>query len=199
MTKFVEFYGLPGSGKTTIVKELQKEFKNKEIEGVIFYTGQPKFSLYNVAKKVVSILYLIVSGDVFKNATIDMIKIHSRIGMRLLFNFLWLKSLYLRFEKKDAIVVMDQGMVQSFWSLLYDSEEQLPVRNYNQSFEVYLVHLSLPYEIWSNRLLSRETNRSRVDNIQINRALYELWKEKMGVAQECWLGRQIQIDDIRHL
>jgi RecA/RadA recombinase len=135
-TRFIEFYGLPGIGKTTVVKELQSNSKLNGKKNIIFIIGTNSFNISSFIRKCYFVTTLLIKR---KGNLKILIEIYNSgqdsvlTFLKLAFNFLWIESLYMYYKDKNKIVVLDQGLIQAYWSLLYSSKKEIKLKYKNYS------------------------------------------------------------------
>ncbi len=133
----VEFIGLPGSGKTTIAKNVyfQKSIALRKIRYPLFFLYRKSWFKRNIIKsfkvtkyvlcnyfKSISILKSIY--DTNQNSIIQII--------RLYFNFMFLLATYGEFKECDDVIIFDEGLLHFMWAIQYASENQLDSINIRQ-------------------------------------------------------------------
>lgn len=158
----IEFFGFPGSGKTTIcnrfVKKLNKD-DQKVIRGTFDHLGAfPRI----VCKLFYSFLCIFISPYFYiKNLTF-FIK-QGKLAAADFLNITYLYSRYSLFKNSDKIVVFDQGLIQAYWSIIAFAEEEKEY-DYKFLFEKIDIIVILEIDIEKNleRLFLREDKRSRV-------------------------------------
>lgn len=156
----IEFFGAPGSGKTTISKKLTSLIKNDTIlPSNVFLKKIFKFFLF--------IKYIILHPSVIK--IYNIIKKSEQASkievFKLFFNHIYIISLYNEIPK-NRLVIVDQGLVQSLWSILLkadnkiiDYESLLP----NITNEIIYVFVKAEKDTISCRLKKREGKNSRIE------------------------------------
>jgi len=162
----IEFFGFPGSGKTTIcnkfVKKIQKDNKDvirgtfdhlevrKRVLFKLFYSFisffiNPKFFAKNL-------YFFVCSKANYKTKVTDFI------------NLTYLYARYFTFRNSNKIVVFDQGLLQAYWSVLTFSSNELLEYDNSILFKYIdkVIVLEIDWEQNLERLFSREDQRSRV-------------------------------------
>ena len=128
--KFIELYGIPGSGKSYLVELLEKNKKNF-FKKIIFIHFRSK-SLFSITRKF-SLIFLIFPFNLFTTNFYRVIKFYIYIykpinskkisfrTMSIFFNTLYLLSVIRVFKiLRNNLVVIDQGFFQLFWSISYE-------------------------------------------------------------------------------
>lgn len=151
----VEFAGAPGAGKTTVATELAAQL---EAQGIainqptanLAHERSAKHRLYNKTKHAINGV-VTAPGLTLQSAKL-LVEIRQRqksMYIKSLYNLLFLKSLY-QSAKADEITVLDQGLLQVFWSIAYFSKKELTLdkipieflRNRDQKYKFVLIEAS---------------------------------------------------------
>jgi hypothetical protein len=150
----IEFIGLPGTGKTTLVNSFSRNNTSISIEEInLFY-----FSLYFIMH-VPFFLYLIIFSE----------KYHYKSSLKYFFYHIRLCSSY---RNLHANSVLDQGVYQSFCSMLIFTREVYLFRTiflkaylflYFRLFKCKLYYLNIDANITIERLLNRKSYTSRFE------------------------------------
>lgn len=171
----IEFFGFPGSGKTTIcnqfVKKLNKD-DQKVIRGTFDHLGVfPRI----VCKLFYSFLCFFISPHFY-------IK-QGNLTFADFLNVTYLYSRYSLFKNSDKIVVFDQGLIQAYWSIIAFTEEGKKY-DYKFLFEKIDIIVILEIDIEKNleRLFLREDKRSRVQKKEAEEL--ELYFKKFLMVKE---------------
>ncbi|MBQ7595130.1 MAG: hypothetical protein IJU45_00530 [Clostridia bacterium] len=166
-----EFYGLPGSGKSTQVNLIKEHFPDKT-ELIVFskkilskkninniFTGE--FISFSFKLLRLWILKLIsIKSDIFKKK-----KFKDELTTAFYFEALYLEFMYLRDnEKYDTLYIVDHGLFQCLASLVWDKEklnkksDQVMlhiIKNFGSS--IYYVYISgCENEELYNRIMNRD-------------------------------------------
>jgi len=161
----IEFFGFPGSGKTTIcnkfVKKINKN-KNKVIRGTFDHLGLIKRSVY---KLFYSTLCLFISPSFyFKNIQFFFkISVKRKIMIGDFLNMTYLYSRYSILKHSKKIIVFDQGLIQAYWSILVFAEdgENYDYQHLFKNLDTVVI-LEMDQKQNVERLFSRKDQRSRV-------------------------------------
>lgn len=168
--RIIEFYGLPGSGKSTAAKKIISEFRENgntviEENDYLEINNKKKLMLSSLGTSCGwrymfrSLILLIRSKLLFK----------SDIAKRVFFCMSFI-GFYKSYRKKEGIIVLDEGIIQSFISAFYSD----PISDYNlkyladtmRYFPVELVCVSVPVDLANDRIEQRNTkDHGRCDAI----------------------------------
>lgn len=176
--KFIELFGMPASGKTHIIKNLEKNSRNKKKLNLFFAFDQR--SIRTFFKKF---FYLLTSSFLFFNFSFSkkimffFINVYKpkrsrKISLRtfsIFFNTLFLISIIsiCKNSKRDINIYLDQGFFQILFSILYE----MNLRNKKQKHtlindwlkilsqdnqKIYLIYCESNYSTIFDRLLTRK-------------------------------------------
>jgi len=147
-TVLIEFFGMPGCGKTFIAKNLAEALRD---EGCIIsdrmrtLTEKPRLS--RIIEKVGLILRcLILDKKVFSMSLAFIIKFidFRSVGwIKVFFNWLYIVALIEVESRKVDIILLDQGIGQAIWSTLFYGNKTSQSRTSNQWLEDFLAVLSI--------------------------------------------------------
>lgn len=158
----IEFFGFPGSGKTTLSNELihQLELKRiKVVRGTVDHLG---FFRRVFLKGFYCFLCLFLNPSFWlKNLNI----IFRYKSFRDFLNLTYLFARYTSLSQGDKLVVFDQGLLQAYWSIVTFTG----YKNFNLNYLVVklekVVILKLDSEENFLRLSQREEKHSRSQNL----------------------------------
>jgi adenylate kinase family enzyme len=164
---FIEFIGLPASGKTTIAKEIYKRLNNSKV--VIF----PLKTLYekklikrNLYKFGSVALYCLHHLSVLRNVIsiiVDSKQRRKLDNFRLSFNLLFFLSVRERYKNEKRIVIFDEGFVHHVWAVSVNSKcKNLHVlfKNIIKKIDV-TIKVECPVELIQSRMKTRKDNNER--------------------------------------
>lgn len=173
----IEFIGLPGSGKTSISKGISSELKNNKnkvlcpsnmigvkpvpvrISIKLFYTLLALFASPLITTRYISFLFASK-----QNSLSDFIK--------NLLNILYNHGLYIQYRNKPYIVLMDQGILQGLWSIVYTSTKKVNLSN-RIALPPLCFSIKCSFDSQYSRLKKRPGNQSRVEkNNEVNKKNY---------------------------
>lgn len=172
----IEFFGFPGSGKTTVCNKFIKKLKKDDLKVV-----RGTFDHFGVFRRVTyklfySVLCFFLSPVFYlKNLLfLSGIKNGTKITIADFLNVTYLYARYSFFRNTDRIVVFDQGVIQAYWSILAFTGVKLTEYDYNHLFKNIDVVVILELDLEQNieRLFSREDQRSRAQKETKNMELY---------------------------
>lgn len=181
----IELSGVPGSGKTFVCAGIAKELQNRGIPVITNPEGLAEARiLFRMIQKAGILVSQILLHPVWTSQvlyTIVTSRQSSIKGMfRSFFTIAHVTGTIRRYTKSNVFLVLDQGSVQAFFSLLYDATNMssitvdriLPVPD-------VLLETDSPDTILLERLASRTRSQSRVEQdgiygIQQSRAILSL-------------------------
>lgn len=171
----VEFFGFPGSGKTTIcnrfIKKLEKDGK-KVARGTFDHLGFLERIIYKLTYSV--LCFFVTPVFYIKNIFCFLgIRKGTKMSFSDFLNITYLFARYFMYKNTDKIVVFDQGLIQAYWSILIFAKGG---KEYNYDFlfknvDVVIV-LEIDLEQNMERLLSREDKSSRIQQKTANMEFY---------------------------
>lgn len=160
----VEFNGLPGCGKTTIKNQLSiylskanirfEEFNCFKIKSIFPY-------LLNI--KVIKLYFLLRHYSISTRGAID-----NRHIKYVLFFYI----LYTHYNRKDGILLVDQGIIQSLLSISHMSVIKgttylSKILNFTESIKGFVViNCKNDAEVSFDRIKGRELNGCRLENFE---------------------------------
>lgn len=201
-TRFIEFYGLPGIGKTTVVKELQSNSKLNGKKNIIFIIGTNSFNISSFIRKCYFVTTLLIKR---KGNLKILIEIYNSgqdsvlTFLKLAFNFLWIESLYMYYKDKNKIVVLDQGLIQAYWSLLYSSKKEIKLKYKNYSYNILSVFLCVDYSIWEKRIMKRNSKRSRLRSEEVNKKKYNQYLNLFSTSKTHCIHKDISLKQAKEI
>ncbi len=165
--EIIELFGLPGAGKTTITQGLfgtAGRHSRSEISSVwrkksLIYRGALIVRTLFDLKWMACIVELVVRTPVRNRESLGRLA-------RLTGTKLWLRS-------HNGEIVLDQGTLQSLWSIFYiESISELPnstlvrlLRSFYDGLTVTIVSIDVPPETAAVRIHSRQSGSSRLDHL----------------------------------
>lgn len=183
---FLEFNGIPGSGKTTLSDRVIENMKG------VSYTVESYHQLIekptrNNLKRLVRYLFSIKLSS-FKIGYLALMylitnkKLNHENGLRVislivLFDFYQKKSL----ANDEEVILVDQGMVQQMVSMLFESEliaekyvKKLIRYTQKKDMGIFIVNIDLDINESFERLTRREGNISRIQKLKKDTAMHTL-------------------------
>ena len=177
--EIIEFYGLPGSGKSTISKMLINKLAEYNILCIDFnryvYKNKRNFKalisgLFELRLKDIKLFYcyaiLIIRQSNFKLNTIK--KYFAFVRNHLLLKSLFNKNIY-------NYIILDQGFVQEMVSIAYNynnmfTDNDISLKNFfsyvQSSFSNYMfIYVVVDGEMCKQRLKQRKKGNSTLDNV----------------------------------
>ena len=169
MSKIIEFYGLPGSGKTFIKDRLKKVLEEKGVKQI-----DDKLKKRNKLMRIVYKLFIACQEFIaYPGRFFSLMKMVSKSGQKtkwdwavVLFNWILMRSLYNR-PFRDGIILVDQGMFQAVWSTLLNAENEISVEDIisesRAGFPNVLCVVDVSRETMEQGIKERDTNDSRLE------------------------------------
>lgn len=163
----IEFFGVPGSGKTTAARELVKVLTKNEIP-VTYFVGD-----ISRMRKVLLILRFALSARQNLRLFLDI----SNLNFRDITNLLYVRAVYLASRKK--IVLIDQGFVQALISAkVYNAAIPIQdIRKHYQNFDRITILCEEPLVVIEDRLLTRN-GPSRLEKSGVDKQELLKWFEE---------------------
>lgn len=167
----IEFFGMPGSGKTTIVNQWIGSLKESGIN-----VSRGNFDHLSSRKRILKKIYysflFMFKDPIFYFYNLNhCLKVH-RFKMSFFNDFInvtYLLSLYEKYKRSTSLIVFDQGILQSYWSLKNFS---IVEKEYNNeklfSYIDKVIILEIDKEENQYRLKNREDKRSRMQKSSSN-------------------------------
>jgi hypothetical protein len=176
--KIIEFIGLPCSGKTTLVKKLMVSNESKSIN---FHCG----SISKENSKIIIPIILLHFPIIFFAIVLSPWKLASSLRMSL-YHCRLLVFLVAKKNTGSQILVIDQGLVQSFASIFMNCFFVVTIKRLFEKvyFKLYSIagldvevcYLNTPIKVVEKRLLSRKTLTSRFETMRNEKLIKSLLK-----------------------
>lgn len=200
----IEFSGVPGSGKTFVCTSIARKLRARRVPVITNSEGLAEaWVLFRTIKKIGTITMQILLHPVWTLCVLNTIitsRQSSIKGMfRSFFTITHVSGTIRKYKKKDVFVMLDQGSIQAFFSLLYGARNtvQLPVERILPVPDI-LLETDSPDTVLMARLVSRTRVQSRVEKDGItgiqrsrevlalirNSYLYHSIPNKIGVPDE---------------
>lgn len=174
----VEFFGLPGSGKTFLSRRLVDAFRSNGMhvsDRSILLSHMS--STRRIILKVSLVLWWLPRNARLLREVVSLVlsckPIRPRKTLKLLYNWLYIISLIKAELRSNDIVVLDQGIGQALWSTLFygqkrpDSESMVGIlESVLGSFgpiSVHVIHVHASDNLIKRRLSERSNGRSPLD------------------------------------
>jgi RecA/RadA recombinase len=183
----VEFFGLPGSGKTTIAREVHAILSRRNPEMV--FAPQLLRDEAGAVARAAAKLRLIVA-EVARNKgwtdavsqTIAIRQPRVRDSLRAVLSVATVGSLYANFQRRNVSAVLDQGLLQALWSVQLKADNGQDFRSLvagtlTEAASSPRIHVAVetPQQVCVARLGSRVSKHSRMQGAEASgdRALWE--------------------------
>lgn len=138
----VEFFGVSGSGKTTLAKQYMHKTESDGIR-VIWRTYElylkNNWLIRNIKKAVVVELYSLRNREWVKRyATFIRKEIKGKKDyLTMLFNGVYLKSIYHDSDSPDEVFLYDEGILQLLWSVKLRSKVPIAVEDLSELLDLF--------------------------------------------------------------
>lgn len=205
---FLEFNGIPGSGKTTLSDRVIENMKG------VSYTVESYHQLIekptrNNLKRLVRYLFSIKLSS-FKIGYLALMylitnkKLNHENGLRVislivLFDFYQKKSL----ANDEEVILVDQGMVQQMVSMLFESEliaekyvKKLIRYTQKKDMGIIIVNIDLDINESFERLTKREGNISRIQKLKKDTAMHTLIMQQNNFNKIRKIIRELDLESI---
>lgn len=172
----IEFYGLPGSGKSTIshiiAEELRKE-NNFIVEEPTYNILYSNSKVKRILSKILYSLFLLFINPISFLKLMKLIKDNGYKGKEIYKQFanIAYKIVIYKFQKQNHIYIWDEGLIQSALSLSMFNNIKANT-NYNNLFLILnkkviikKIFLNVDKETVKQRLELRENKHSRVEKM----------------------------------
>ena len=177
----VEFFGLPGIGKSTVSHELASLLSSKKIE-VVEETRNidvKKKPFYRQSIKILFAIKNIISNPsvrfrlIVEQLGVDQKNIKSKI--KLIVNYLYICQIYENCESKNGVKIIDQGLLQAAWSLLVEKGDDRDIENIKSHLKedikkikknsYIIINLEADERLIVERINKRINGKSRMDTL----------------------------------
>lgn len=210
----VEFLGMSGCGKSTLSMEVYNLLKD---EGFNVKNPTYNISSYNkLIRSIIKLYYLLVIILLYPLLTINLFYFILTTGqesikdfIKVTLNLFYIIRVLTKYKKEDEIILLDQGLLQAFWSINFTSGVKFNSNIFNKIKPFWpdiVIDIEVAKEIVWERLLSRSEENSRIDTSKkafddnYNRAqkVFKLIRKKiMDKSEIKWL--RIKNNDLEDL
>lgn len=190
----VEFFGLPGSGKTTLARALMPLLAARD-PATIFSPCVTRDELPGGRRALARVL-LILRGLPGRRADWRAIRSiaaieqpHIRDSAKSLFNYMTVASMYRHVDRAQCSALTDQGILQAIWSAHlrasdpFSAESWEPLLSAEARTPKLYVCVETPVDVCMSRLESRPERHSRMQSGEFLRDL-RLWNYAESVRRE---------------
>ena len=215
--KFIEFFGMPASGKTYIVKNLEKNSCNHKKLNLFFaFDKRSKITFFK------KIYYLLIATILYFNfsylKTINFFintyrpRRSRKISLRtlsIIFNTFFLLSLISIYNnsKKNINLFLDQGFLQMLFSILYEmnlrnrKERESLIKYWFEIFSLqnqnmYLFYCESDYSLLLKRLLIRRGD-SIIEKNKVKKSDLKLCQNIFDSIIEFILAREDSLSNLK--
>lgn len=205
---FLEFNGIPGSGKTTLSNRIITDMKGmnysvesyhqiikkptrKNLRHLILYLFSVKPSSYKMG--YFALMYL------FTNKILSHGNWLRVVSLIIHFDFYQKKSL----DQNDEVIMIDQGIIQQTISMLYKSEliadkyiKKIIKYMKKKELGIYIINVDLDIKESFNRLCQRKGNISRIQMLSGETAIHtlDIQQNNLNIIRE--IIKEIDIESI---
>lgn len=172
----IELYGLPGSGKSTLKNELVKEMSEENLN---IYEYSDYLNFMNKGRKIAIIKgFFTKNGMLFAIQSFCFLLKHNLLFKndiaKRIFYCLSFMAFYKATKGNDAIIIMDEGIIQGVISALFTNTcngmDFLWLAKTMQREKIIPIFLQTSKDVANERIISRNTkNHGRCDAIEDNR------------------------------
>lgn len=165
----IEFIGFPGSGKTTISNKLISRSAGSTV--IIQGTFDHKMPVVRIPLKLLYSFLCFVLKPRFFFYNLNFF-IHSGLskGIKDFVNITYLSARYICYMNSKKLVIFDQGLVQAYFSLMiFNKRFEDYDFKYLTELVDYIVILNLSIDLVFKRIKERNTRKSRVDRMSIDK------------------------------
>lgn len=129
----IEFAGIPGSGKSFLCSSIETILRSRSIPVVTSPHAQAEKKLFfRILGKSGTVVPQILKHPLWTMRILCIINRSRqksiRGGLRSFFTITQICGMVNRYRKKDICLLLDQGSVQAFFSLLYEADKQSPLK-----------------------------------------------------------------------
>lgn len=205
---FMEFNGIPGSGKTTLSNKLIAEMKSEDYSVQSYHRVIKKPTKKNLRYLA---LYLIkIKPSSYKMGYFALMYLFTNkilnhenwlrvISLIILFDFYQKESL----DLKNNVIMVDQGIIQQIISMLYESEliadkyvKKIIKFTKKMGLEIYIINVDLNIKESFDRLNERKGNISRIQKLNSEIAINTLNTQQRNFNKVREIIKEIDIESI---
>jgi thymidylate kinase len=175
MAILLEFYGLPGAGKTTISRYLSDQLRQNNIRSCLF--AELYAEINKKTKRYLRLSALIKMLGNFKFIVSYMWTTRSldiadyKRWITLWIHYKWTQYLLLHYANTYDIIIFDQWVIQDLWSLFVFKRTWDDKVIYNfistLNYKPYFVYCGIPVETACERIKERSCDGSRFKGNEI--------------------------------
>lgn len=183
----VEFIGLPGSGKTTVAKEISRITSKNGllVEYPLYDLYGEKWIKRNIIKAL-TILKVIIRLPIKALMLIAIILSSKQKkftdNFRLIFNNLYLLEKIRYYSKSKKIILFDEGVFHHCWAINIGAEKQVDIDRYLKVFRNCsrkVIYIYCEIDIIANTIHSRDSDNKRMLYIKDNLKDFSIKMEKI--------------------
>lgn len=182
----IEFFGLPGSGKTTIARELSLLLASHDPRTI--YSPRTTRDHASLIPRTIARSLLIARGFPWRRADWHALRTLATISQRShrdkaksFFNYMTVVSLYRHLERSGCSAVVDQGVLQAIWSAhlrdveAFSNDRWARLLFCETGTSRFYVCVQAPVSICKERLNTRNRKHSRMQSYALFRDV-DVWE-----------------------
>jgi len=169
-TKFIEFIGNPGSGKSTLGNIVASNLSKKtKVYNLSKRISNGKQGIKQLLKIYYLLRFLISRPILFVNLFLSILRTEqpsNKLSFKLSANIIYLISLIQMLNKSDYdYIILDQGIIQALWSIKYEAKKRFECSNILKLLpeNYFLIFVEVEEDVLLERLKNRGENFSRFE------------------------------------
>lgn len=190
----VEFFGMPGSGKTYLAEKLSTVLKGKglRISDRSLSLAKTNF-ITRMSVKLALVLWCMPGNIGAVRAIMSAVMAYKPAGLvksvKLTYNWLYLLALIQSESRQHDVIVLDQGLGQAIWSMLFHGHGRPDAKPEGNLFttilgilrpsSVGIIHVHASHDLIRRRVCERANGRSPLD-----REMQASWRRAVSVSEE---------------
>lgn len=190
----IEFFGMPGSGKTYLAEKLSTVLRGRglRISDRSLSLSRAN-SMTRVSVKLALVLWCIPGNIGAVRAIMSAVMTYKPDGLlksvKLIYNWLYLLALIQSESRQHDVIVLDQGLGQAVWSMLFHGigrpdtrTEDIPlmtILDILRPASVDIIHVHAGDDLIRRRVRERANGRSPLD-----REMQVSWRRAVSVSEE---------------
>lgn len=187
-TVILDFYGLPGSGKTTLSHEIAEKLScsHSTIAEPSYDYDHKLNPLCRKLKKFFDSFFFGVTHFKHFAAIVSIVKNNTASGAELfsdIINITTKIAMISRYQKKRDYIVFDEGIAQAAISLMIDNPEKAGnvfqdiCKLLDEPYCIKLVRVECKPDVALDRVLKRKTNDTRVEKMNSEIHMYHFMEQ----------------------
>lgn len=174
MNNIIEFFGLPGSGKSILAQNLAIELEKNNVSYYnIVYNVSHKSKAYRIIYKFFILLKELLKSPhkFFKQISIIYNTRQKNLKdlIKVIINWFFITNIIkenIANKDRKGYVILDQGVIQAIWSINFNSDREVDYHEILKYTDIpdYMVIVTANEENINKRLLARIGEQSRLEN-----------------------------------